>query len=442
MSAFPGAQYSLDPVRHLDRSHVQILKRKCQSFATGQRTDMEVEVVESHPRSGSNRPGLREVALLFLKLGVLGFGGPAAHIAMMEDEVVRRKRWFSREEFLDLLGATNLIPGPNSTELAIHIGRRQAGWPGLICAGACFILPATLIVSGLAWAYVRFGSLPQTGAILYGVKPVVIAVILQALWRLRRTALKTKWLALVAVAGIVLGFLGVNELVVLFGAGATVGVVTLLIRATEGSEKKGREDKRLNSLPLALIAPGAAAAGTLSGTFGLWPLFLFFLKVGSVLFGSGYVLLVFLRADLVERWQWLTEAQLLDAIAVGQMIPGPVFTTATFIGYLLGGPRGAVAATVGIFLPAFLFVAASAPLVSRIRRSAAAGAVLDGVNAASLSLMALVTYQLGRAALVDVTTVTLLSASLVLLVVVGTRLNSAWLVLGGATIGLAVSLSR
>ena len=384
----------------------------------------------------TKRASLREIAGLFVKLGATAFGGPAAHIAMMEDEVVRRRQWLSREEFLDLLGATNLIPGPNSTELAIHIGHRQAGWSGLIIAGICFILPASLIVSSLAWAYVRYDSLPQTGAILYGIKPVIIAVILQALWRLGRTALKTKSLVLVGATGIALSLLGVNELAVLFGAGAALGVVSWVIGTAGNVERKSKAGKTLFLCPPAFFAQGTITAAALSGSFGLLPLFLFFLKVGSVLFGSGYVLIVFLQADLVERWHWLTEAQLLDAIAVGQMIPGPVFTTATFIGYLLGGPRGAVVATVGIFLPAFIFVAASGPLVPRIRRSQTAGAVLDGVNAASLSLMAVVTYQLGRAALVDPLTVALFTASLILLM--RSRLNTAWLVLGGAAVGLLI----
>jgi chromate transporter len=373
---------------------------------------------------------LRHLALLFLKLGVIAFGGPAAHIAMMEDEVVRRRRWLSRDEFLDLLGATNLIPGPNSTEMAIHIGHRQAGWKGLLVAGSFFILPAALIVTAFAWAYVRYGSLPQTTAILYGVKPVIIAIVLQALWGLGTTALKNSLLVLVGAAGIVLGFLGVHELVIIFGGGVVVGCVRLLMQF-------GRRGQHFLSLiqsaPLAFLAQVTTTAGATAASFGLWPLFLFFLKVGSVLFGSGYVLLAFLRADLVERWHWLTEGQLLDAIAVGQMTPGPVFTTATFIGYILGGTAGAIVATAGIFLPAFFFVAVSGPLVPRLRESETAGAFLDGVNATSLSLMAVVTWQLGRAALVDWLAVALLTASLVLLV--RYHLNSAWLVLGGAIIG-------
>jgi chromate transporter len=380
------------------------------------------------------RTQLRELAWLFLKLGFIGYGGPAAHIAMMEDEVVRRRRWLSREEFLDMLGATNLIPGPNSTEMAIHIGHRRAGWSGLVVAGSCFILPAAIIVGVFGWAYVRYGSLPQSTAILYGVKPVIIAIVLQALWGLGRSALKTKWLWFVGIAGVVLSFLGVNELIVLFGAGVTAAL---------GKFAVGRWNRRIKTFsfaPLAAMMQAASASGAIPAAFGLWPLFLFFLKVGSVLFGSGYVLLVFLRADLVERWHWLSETQLLDAIAVGQVTPGPVFTTATFIGYILGGTRGAAVATVGIFLPAFLFVAISGPLVSRIRRSQTAGALLDGVNAASLALMTVVTYELARAALTDWVTLGLLGVSLALLM--GFRINSAWLVLGGACVGLAASIWR
>jgi chromate transporter len=387
------------------------------------------------PVQSATRTPLKELVFLFLKLGVISYGGPAAHIAMMEDEVVRRRRWLSREEFLDLLGATNLIPGPNSTEMAIHVGHRRAGWPGLLVAGSCFILPAVLIVTVFAWAYVRFGSLPQVDAILYGVKPVIIAVVLQALWGLGRTALRTKSLAIVGAAGVVLSFLGVNELVILFGGGLIVGSGNWLVK----NRKQGKSLLSfIQGAPLAVLMQATATAGATAAPFGLWPLLLFFLKVGSVLFGSGYVLLAFLRADLVTRWHWLNEGQLLDAIAVGQITPGPVFTTATFIGYVLGGPSGAAVATIGIFLPAFLFVAMSGPIVPRIRRSATAGAFLDGVNAASLSLMAVVTYQLGRAALVDPMTLALLAASLILLL--RFRFNSAWLVLGGALVGLLSSI--
>ena len=374
---------------------------------------------------------LSELALLFLRLGTTAFGGPAAHIAMMEDEVVRRRGWLSQAQFLDLLGATNMIPGPNSTEMAIHVGFLRAGWPGLLVAGMCFILPAAIMVTLLAAAYVRFGELPQALAVLYGVKPVVIGVIAQALWRLSQTAVKTPALAVVGLAAALLNASGADELLVLFGAAVVVGVA--------GAIRFDRRTGGLAGLSLYTGAPlgtALSASATLAAPVGLLPVFLFFLKVGSVLFGSGYVLLAFLRADLVQHWGWLTEAQLLDATAVGQVTPGPVFTTATFIGYLLKGPTGALVATLGIFLPAFVFVAASAPLLPRLRRSPRIGAFLDGLNVGSLALMAVVTWQLARAALVDAPSCALGAAATLLLV--RFRVNSVWLVLGGAVVGLLV----
>lgn len=388
------------------------------------------------PETGNPPPSrarLRELAWLFLKLGTTAFGGPAAHIAMMEDEVVRRRQWLTRDDFLDLLGATNLIPGPNSTEMAIHIGHRRAGWPGLLVAGACFILPASLIVTAIAWAYVEFGRLPEASGILYGIKPVIIAVVLQALWGLGRKALKNVPLAMAGLAAVALNAAGVHELLVLFG----VGVAFVAWQALKAGNPPAPPTAPLAFAPALPIA--AAAAGMAGAVpFGLGPLFLFFLKVGSVLFGSGYVLIAFLRGDLVERFGWLTESQLLDAIAVGQMIPGPVFTTATFIGHILGGPSAAAVATIGIFLPAFFFVAISGPLIPRLRKSAIAGAALDGVNVASLALMAVVTWRLGRAALVDGLTVTLAIVAAILLI--RFRTNSALLVLGGAITGLLATV--
>ena len=392
----------------------------------------EPEDVRSEtPLPAARNASLREIAFLFFKLGIIAFGGPAAHIAMIEAEVVRRRPWLSREEFLDLLGATNLIPGPNSTELAIHIGHRKAGWAGLLVAGSCFILPAVFIVSAFAWAYVRYGSLPEIAGILHGVKPVIIAIILQALWGLGRSALKTRFLGIVATTGVALGFLGIHELVILLGCGVGVALQSGII-----SRKRGQGLVSFyTAVPVALASTGGVSGSLMTAaSFSLWPLFLFFLKVGSVLFGSGYVLLAFLRADLVERWHWLSESQLLDAIAIGQATPGPLFTTATFIGYVLGGAAGATVATVGIFLPAFLFVAVSGPLVPRMRRSVIAGAFLDGVTAASLALMTVVTWQLAKASLVDPMSVLFLVVSLVLLV--RFRFNSMWLVLGAALAGL------
>ena len=377
---------------------------------------------DPEPSSGGRR--LAEVAWVFLRLGATAFGGPAAHVALLEEELVHRRRWLTREEFLDLLGAANLIPGPNSTELAIHVGRKQAGWAGLVAAGLGFILPATVMVGGLAWAYVRFGGLPQVEGVMRGMKPVLIAIIAQALVSLGRSAVKTKGQALLGAVALAACAAGANELLVLFGAG------TIAMVARGLSPERGRASM-LGFLPAATAAPAAAAG------FGLWPLFLFFLKVGSVLFGSGYVLIAFLRADLVDRWHWLTEAQLLDAVAAGQVTPGPLFTTATFIGYVLGGFPGAAVATVGIFLPAFVFVAVSGPLVPKLRRSKATGAFLDGVNVASLALMALVSWQLGRAALNGGLSVALaLAAGLVLW---RFRLNSLWLLLGGAVAGWVAS---
>lgn len=387
----------------------------------------------------SGRPNvatpLRDIAWLFLKLGTTAFGGPAAHIAMMEDEVVRRRGWLTREQFLDYLGATNLIPGPNSTELAIHIGHARAGWPGFLVAGTAFILPATLIVTATAWGYVRYGSLPQVAGLLYGVKPVVMAVVAQALWSLGRSAVKSGVLAIIGIAAIVAASAGVHELVVL----AATGLVTATIQLGSRTRRTATVPLLAGTLPggTALLAGGGAMISTAAAPATLWPLFLVFAKAGAVLFGSGYVLLAFLRADLVERLGWLTEAQLLDAVAIGQITPGPVFTTATFIGYLLAGSTGAVVATVGIFLPAFIFVALSGPLVPRLRRSPLAGAILDGVNVASLALMAVVSWQLGRAALVDLFTVSLTIVTLAALVCF--RINSAWLIAAGAALGWLLS---
>jgi len=374
------------------------------------------------------RRRLLELAAVFLRLGTTAFGGPAAHIAMLEEEVVRRRQWVSRQRFLDLLGATNLIPGPNSTEMAIHIGFDRAGWPGLLVAGACFIVPAALITLAVAWVYVRFGALPEAARVLYGVRPVIVAVVVQALWNLGRTALRGPLLTVLAVLTASAGFLGVNELTLLFGAGAIAAAAHL----AASRRRQGR-----STMSAMVLGALPAAAGGSTAAFGLLPLFLFFLKVGAVLFGSGYVLVAFLHADLVDRWRWLTESQLVDAVAAGQMTPGPVFTTATFIGYVLGGLPGALVATAGIFLPAFVFVAASGPLVPRLRRHPAAGAFLDGVNVGSFALILVVSWQLTRSSLVDVTTIFIAIASFVLLL--RFRVKSLWLIPAGALIGLGLS---
>ena len=370
---------------------------------------------------------LGEIALLFVRLGATAFGGPAAHIALMEEEVVRRRGWVTREEFLDLLGATNLIPGPNSTELAIHLGHRRGGFLGLVVAGVCFILPAALATGALAALYARYGTLPAASGLLYGVKPVIIAVVIQALWNLGRTAARTWPLAALGLASAVLVVGGVSELLVLFAAGLVAAALTPARAKTKGAGGG-----------LAAIAPLWSSVVLATPTPGA--IFLLFAKIGSVLFGSGYVLLAFLRADLVVKRHWLTESQLVDAVAIGQLTPGPVFTTATFIGYLLRGPAGAAAATLGIFLPAFVFVAASGWLVPRLRRSPRTGAFLDGVNVASLALMAVVAVRLARAAVVD--PLTGLLAVLAAVLLLRTKVSSVWLIVAAASVGALVYALR
>jgi chromate transporter len=387
--------------------------------------------------AGDERKRLGEVARAFLKLGVIGFGGPAAHLGLMEQEFVRRRQWVSHEKFADLLAASNLIPGPNSTEMAMWLGLARAGLPGLFVAGTCFILPAMLIVMGIAWVYQKYGALPDARAVLYGVKPVMIAIILQALWGLGRRSIRKPWQAVLALGALAAGCVDAHELLVLLGAGLCA-LLWLEVRRPRGG---GVGTLMAGVVPAAGWAQGQmllAVGGTVAAQgFGLAPLFLFFLKVGAVLYGSGYVLLAFLRADLVERWHWLSEAQLLDAVAVGQITPGPLFTTATFIGSVLGGVPGALVATVGIFLPAFIFVAVCTPLLPRLRASPRAGAFLDGVVIASLALMAMVTWHLGRAALMDAPTVVM--AALAALVVLRWKVNTAWLVGAGALFGLAAA---
>ena len=388
-----------------------------------------MQQARGNPDSASTHApdAIRELARLFLRLGIIAFGGPAAHIAMMEDEVVRRRQWLSHEDFLDMLGATNLIPGPNSTEMAIHIGYRRAGWKGLLVAGMCFIVPAVLITLAIAWAYVKFGSLPQAQALLYGIKPVIIAVVVQALWRLGRTALRDSILIALGVMSVVASFLGVNELVVLFGA----GIVMAAYRWMRERFSNGASAGALAMFPKFAILKAVAAG---AAPFSLMALFLFFLKVGAVLFGSGYVLLAFIQADLVDRLHWLTKAQLLDAVAVGQITPGPVFSTATFVGYLLGGVPGATVSTIGIFLPSFVFVALSGLVLPYLRRSPVTAAFLDGVNVGALALMVLVTWQLGIAAMVDFTTIALAIVSAFLLL--RYQFNSAWLIVMGGIVGI------
>jgi chromate transporter len=374
----------------------------------------------------TNRPEERgtlcEIAKEFLRLGFVAYGGPAAHIAMMEERYVRQRAWLTRERFLDLLGAASLLPGPSSTEVAIYLGEIRRGVAGLIVAGACFILPSAVLVMVLAWAYREYGAMPQVVGLLFGIKPVVVALIAQAICNLGRTALKTLWLSVLAVVVIGLAILGASPLAVLIGA----GMLWMLIR--EG-EKLARDKAAVAGML------GTGAAGT-SAAIGVLPLFLYFLKVGAVLFGSGYVLLAVLRTDLVVKLHWLSDAQLLDAIAVSQATPGPFFTVATFIGYLLGGWKAAALATVGMFLPAFLYVGWTAGFLPKLRKSPVAGAFLDGVNAAAVALMALVGWQFARAAIVNLPAAVLMVVSAVLLF--RYKMNSAWLVLGGAIAGVVL----
>ena len=367
-----------------------------------------------------------EVAAVALRLGLTAFGGPAVHIAMLREEVVVRRRWMSDEEFVDLLGATNLIPGPNSTEMVIHAGLVRAGWPGFAVGGLLFVAPAAAITLAFAWAYVRWGHTPAGEWMLYGIQPVIIAVVLFAVAGLVRTAIRGPLAAATAIAAATLYLRGVNEIAILFGAGAFV----FLMRA--GMRMSGTKALSIVMLPaLASVVQTAALPVAVS----LSRLFLAFLKIGAVLYGSGYVLLAFVRGEFVDRLGWLTDQQLLDAVAVGQFTPGPLFTTATFIGYLVGRWPGAALATVGIFLPSFLFVALSHPFIPRLRRSTAFAALLDGVNAAALALMAGVAWQLGRSAIVDAFTAILAIGSA--LILLRWRINSAWLVLGGGVAAVA-----
>ncbi|WP_404783539.1 chromate efflux transporter [Altericista sp. CCNU0014] len=373
------------------------------------------------------RQRLKEIAFVFLKLGIVAFGGPAAHIAMMDDEVVKHRTWMSREKFLDLLGVTNLIPGPNSTELAIFIGYKYGGIFGLVLAGVSFILPAMLLVWGLAVVYVRYQTLPQLSWLLYGIKPVIIAILGQALWKLGQKAIQDVRTAIAALAVIIAFALGANELLLLVLAGLGVTLFE------NGIGPKGTKIPFL-ILPNLLVGATPVAVPSVS-----WVnVFFFFLKVGSVLYGSGYVLLAFLQRDLVERSQWLTSQQLLDAVAIGQVTPGPVFTTATFVGYLLAGHGGAIAGTLGIFLPSFILILAIGPWVAKLRSSVWASGFLDGVNAASLGLMAVATYTLGRAAIVD--WLTLAVALLSSIAILRFQLNSVWLISIGGAVGIAAKI--
>jgi len=376
-------------------------------------------------RPSDEQVSLAELALVFLKLGTIAFGGPAAHIAMMEDEFVRKRHWISEAEFLDRLAAASLIPGPSSTEVAIFIGQSKRGWTGLLVGGCCFIIPAAVLVTLIAAIYARYGSLPQVAGVLYGIKPAVIAIILQALWSLSRTAIKSRLLAAIGVVAVVLNSVGVAPLIVLAISGIAASAMAWV-----------KKPRAVAVLALQSFGPTRFLLGTVAGVAApasLVRLFLSFLKIGAIVFGSGYVLLAFLRAEFIQNLHWLTEKQLIDAVAVGQFTPGPVFTTATFIGYLVSGIPGAILATVGIFLPGFVLVALSGPLLPRLRRSLLASAILDGVVVGSLALMAVVAWQLGRASVIDWITLGILVISTTLLI--RFRINSAWLIAGAGLIG-------
>lgn len=371
---------------------------------------------------------LLEVTAIFLRIGATAFGGPAAHIAIMRHELVERRQWLDDQHFLDLLGATNLIPGPNSSEMTMHIGYLRAGLTGLIVGGTAFVLPAMLIVLVLAWAYVEYGSTPAAEWLLYGIKPVIIPLIVMALWSLGQKAVKNKLTALIGLAALILEFANVNFVIVLLGGGLVVMVASNAARL-----RTLARSQTLLILPLIGVGLPAAAASE----FSLWRMFLIFTKIGALMYGSGYVLFAFLQADLVEHNGWITQQQLIDAIAVGQMTPGPLSTSATFIGYLLAGVPGGILATVAFYIPAFVVVAISNPLIPRIRNSRWASGFLDGVNVAALGLMAAVTWELARAAFPDV--YALLIGALAAVLVFRTSINSVWLVLIGAALGLVHS---
>lgn len=384
-------------------------------------------------KTAEQHVSLTELARIFLRLGATAFGGPAAHIALMEEEVVRKRQWLTREEFLDLLGITNLIPGPNSTEMAIHIGHRKAGWKGLLVAGACFILPAFLLVWGLAWGYQEFGTLARLRSVFESVKPVILAVMAQAIWNLSRSAVKDAWLGFMGFAAFGLYLAWGNELSIL----AIVALVNLLFRKT--SMRASSHNFFIGSLFSALLLSSTAAFAILtahaaaSGKDVFW----YFAKVGSVLYGSGYVLIAFLQNDLVSNLGWISATQLVDAIAVGQFTPGPVFTTATFIGFLAAGHEGAVLATLGIFAPAFLFVALSAPIVPWLRRSSWASPLLDGLNVASLSLLCGAAFVMAQQTFTSAP-LSVLGFALSFILLVFYKVNSAWLIVVAALLGVVI----
>jgi chromate transporter len=366
---------------------------------------------------------LKEVASVFFKLGVIGFGGPAAHIAMMEAEIIEKRKWMDRQHFLDLMGATNLIPGPNSTEMTMHCGKERAGWPGLFVAGGAFIFPAVIMTLALAWFYVKYGEVPAIAPIFAGIKPAVLAIIAGAIFKLGKKALKNRTVGIIGAIVLVAAFMGLTEVVaILMG-----GVIALLWMGIT-------RDRATSIIPLfALVAEVSRT------DVSTMKLFWVFLKVGSILFGSGYVLVAYLQGELVEGLGWLTESQLLDAIAIGQFTPGPVLSTATFVGYQVGGFAGAAVATIGIFLPSFLFVLLLNPLVPMLRKSKAAAAFLDGVNIGAVAIMVAVTYALAESTLIDWKAFLILAVAL-FFTFGPKKLSSVWIVLIGMVMGYSLGL--
>lgn len=362
---------------------------------------------------------LFELAKLFLKLGIIGFGGPAVHIALMQEEVVKKRKWMREEHFLDLVGATNLIPGPNSTEMTMHIGHERAGLKGLVMAGSCFIIPAVIITALFAWLYQKYGQLPQVQPFIYGIKPAIIAVVVSLMISLGRKALKNVELGVIGVFAAIAVLTGFNEIYVLFGGGL-LGVLVYVLK---------NANKTANGFfPFALLQIS-------NPTINLsdFKIFLTFLKIGSILYGSGYVLFAFLDAELVSKGL-LTKQQLVDAIAVGQFTPGPVFSSATFIGWQIGGVSGAIAATIGIFLPSFAFVALLNPLIPQLRRSKVMSAFLDTVNVVSIAIILSVIVEIGRLTLLDWRTIIIAIISF-LVTFYFKKLNTAFIILGGAALG-------
>lgn len=366
---------------------------------------------------------LQELARLFLKLGIIGFGGPAAHIAMMREEVVEKRKWLGEQGFLDLVGATNLIPGPNSTEMAIHIGQERAGWKGLIVAGACFIFPAVVLTAALAWLYKKYGQLPEIQPYVYGIKPAIIAIILMAIFPLAKKSLKTVELGLIGLVTLLLSLLQYNQIAIMFGAGIFVLLKTML------------QNKHTMSLvPISLITFSKSTVLAVSN----WNLFLIFLKIGAILYGSGYVLFAFLDEELVANGL-LSRLTLMDAVAVGQFTPGPVFSSVTFIGYQINGWSGAVVSTLAIFLPSFLFVALLNPLVKKMRNSILFSGFLDAVNVASISIIIAICFQMGKDVMTDWRTILIALISL-LLSFYYNKMNSAFIVVGGSLLGYVLTL--